>query len=480
MLSATRGVLRTLAAAAPAIAQAPQAECHQLLTSIGTPLPMLHALLVTSLEGRVICSTRAEILGLDVSDRNYFREAVARKAPAESDFLIGRATAKPVILAAHPLLSANGDVTGVLLGVLRVDWLDSLIAERASPNDRVAFILNASGTLIARQPEHTEWLGRNVSEYDVTKRLMQGERTFTANGLDGVRRIFASVKLNERNSLLVVGLRESDVLSNINQQVYIAYGSLAVVTLIVLLAAWLGGQRFVVQPIKSLAEMASSVGRGDYAAGEMPVRGPEEFRPLQIAIRSMAARLSARETALRTANVRLGRLAQQDALTGLANRGSFDAQLVAEHQHARQSGEPLAVILIDVDHFKAFNDQYGHVAGDACLREVAGAIEKMVRGSDFAARYGGEEFVVLGRGMNAEAAIAAAERMRAAVRALGVPHERSPHRCVTISIGVASTVPTDDQLPERLVEEADVALYAAKKQGRDRVASSSDVFALAG
>jgi diguanylate cyclase (GGDEF)-like protein len=310
--------------------------------------------------------------------------------------------------------------------------------------------------------------------------LREGQRTFTGTDADGERRIFAASRMNENNSFLVVGLSEGDVLRNINQQVYIAYGSLAAVTLIVLLAAWLGGQRFIVKPIQSLVRMSSQVGRGDYRASEAMLNVPEEFRPLQSAIRSMAARLNERENAMKQANEQLGRLAQLDALTGLCNRGSFDAQLVAEHKRAKECGEPLAVILIDVDYFKAFNDLYGHVAGDACLREVAHAIEKIVRGSDFAARYGGEEFVVIGGGMTVEAALAVAQRMRAAVRALGVPHERSPHRCVTISVGIASAIPQDGDLPERLVEEADVALYAAKKQGRDRVATGADVFALAG
>jgi diguanylate cyclase (GGDEF)-like protein len=312
------------------------------------------------------------------------------------------------------------------------------------------------------------------------KRLASGARSFSEIDLDGERRIFAATPLNDKGTMLVVGLRESDVLSNINQQVVIAYGSLALVTLIVLLAAWFGGDRFIARPIQALVSMASAVGSGDYAARKLPLRIPEEFRPLTAAIRSMAERLSERETAMKRANEHLGRLAQFDALTGLANRGSFDAQLLAEHEHARVSGEPLAVLLIDVDHFKAFNDLYGHVAGDACLREVAQAIAQVVRGGDFAARYGGEEFVVVGRGMNTDMALAVAARLNAAVRALKVPHERSPHRLVTISIGIASAIPQQGDLPERLVEEADVALYAAKKQGRDRIATGADVFALAG
>lgn len=480
MVTAAIALLRTVAASAPAMIDPLTPQCQPLLDRIGKPLPFVTGLLLADTTGTVQCATVVAARGLDISDRPYFRETLATRAPAVSDFLIGRASSNPTIITTLPMLGAGGHVESVLLASLRLDWLDTLIADRGVHSDIVAFIVDGSGTIIARQPAIGQWKGRKVSDHALTRRLAAGARSFTETDLDGTRRIFAVTPLNDEGSLLVVGLRESDVLSNINQQVVIAYGSLAAVTLIVLLAAWFGGDRFIARPIQALVNMASAVGRGDYAARNLPLHVPQEFRPLTAAIRSMAERLSERETAMKRANEHLGRLAQFDALTGLANRGSFDAQLLAEHENARVSGEPLALLLIDVDHFKAFNDLYGHVAGDACLREVAQAIAQVVRDSDFAARYGGEEFVVIGRGMNTDAALAVATRLCAAVRALKVPHERSPHRLVTISIGIASAVPQAGELPERMVEEADVALYAAKKQGRDRIATGADVFALAG
>ncbi len=480
MVSSANALLRTIAATVPDIGGPDREKCRRLLAQIGNPLPSIHSLLVATPRGEIVCSTRDALLGVDISDRSYFRLTVQSHAAVVSDFLIGRASAKPTVLASQPILGADGTVEAVLLAALRLDWMETLLAERIAHSDLVAFIIDGSDTVIAREPKASGWIGRNFAAHELTQSLRRGERSFAAPDFDGERRIFAATKLNEGNSLLVVGLRESDVLHNINQQVYIAYGSLGLVTLIVLLAAWFGGNRFIVRPIQSLVTMASAVGRGDYRAREMPMRVPEEFHPLLRAIRSTAARLSERESAMKRANEHLGRLAQIDALTGLCNRGSFDSRLLAEHHHATMHQVPLALMLIDVDHFKAFNDLYGHVAGDACLREVAQAIESVVRGTDFAARYGGEEFVVIGHGMNVDSAVAVAERMAAAVRALRVPHERSPHRLVTISIGIASAVPLEGDLPERLVEEADVALYAAKKQGRDRVATGADVFALAG
>jgi len=161
----------------------------------------------------------------------------------------------------------------------------------------------------------------------------------------------------------------------------------------------------------------------------------------------------------------------QDGLTGLANRRYFDETIEREFRRASRQGQPVAVIMIDVDHFKDYNDRYGHLAGDECLREVARAIQGCLRrASDFAARYGGEEIVVVLPDADGARANTLAMRMQAAVHALALPHECHASGVVTFSGGVATCVPrprTDDW--HALVAEADAALYAAKAGGRDTV-----------
>lgn len=170
----------------------------------------------------------------------------------------------------------------------------------------------------------------------------------------------------------------------------------------------------------------------------------------------------------------LQRRAATDALTGLSNRGHFDQRLQLEWARAARSGEALSLILLDVDHFKKFNDRYGHPAGDACLRAVADALALRARRStDLVARVGGEEFALLLPHTDAAGAQQAAEQLRAAVAALRIPHgasDTAPH--VTISIGVASYQPVPPVATEgaqSLVERTDRALYVAKSRGRDRV-----------
>lgn len=178
-----------------------------------------------------------------------------------------------------------------------------------------------------------------------------------------------------------------------------------------------------------------------------------------------------RTAELEAANQRLATLSATDALTGLANRRSFDQSWEAEWQRASRQGLPLAIAMVDVDQFKAYNDHYGHQAGDVCLKLVAQTLGSTAqRSGELVARYGGEEFVVVLPGLAGAEAAAAMERIRAAVQELGLPHAKATVAdVVTISIGVASCVPQVGQNSATLVEAADAAMYRAKSQGRNQV-----------
>ena len=186
--------------------------------------------------------------------------------------------------------------------------------------------------------------------------------------------------------------------------------------------------------------------------------------------RELTQQVAQRTDALREANEQLVRIAAMDALTGIANRREFNRQfLQAWRNHAGRSA-PMAVLIADIDAFKAYNDTYGHLEGDTALAAVASAMAAQVRGAaDLAARYGGEEFAVLLPDCGPDDAMAVAQRMLAAVRALGIPHRASDAAShVTLSIGVASLVPQAGDAPDGLLRAADQALYRAKAEGRDR------------
>lgn len=171
----------------------------------------------------------------------------------------------------------------------------------------------------------------------------------------------------------------------------------------------------------------------------------------------------------------LRRMAWVDGLTGVANRRQFDERLVREWQRCRRGGQPLSAGIIDIDYFKAYNDTYGHLAGDDCLRQVAGAIERsLMRPGDLVARTGGEEFTCLLPEIDLNGARFAVENVERAVRALGIAHSASEHGMVTVSIGVATALPAGEETAESLLMRADNGLYGAKRAGRARVRSDED------
>ena len=174
---------------------------------------------------------------------------------------------------------------------------------------------------------------------------------------------------------------------------------------------------------------------------------------------------------LETANRQLERLSITDALTLLANRRHFDAVLAKEWQRAQRSGTPLGLILLDIDHFKAYNDHYGHPQGDECLRQVGAVLRTTIRrAGDLVARYGGEEFVVIVPGSETSQTLALAEKIRSNLQAAAILHgQSSVGPVVTCSLGVAQHTPGLRDTPSALLQAADAALYAAKQQGRNRV-----------
>jgi diguanylate cyclase (GGDEF)-like protein len=194
-------------------------------------------------------------------------------------------------------------------------------------------------------------------------------------------------------------------------------------------------------------------------------------------MRTIASRedeIARRTDELRAANAALARLSRSDDLTGLANRRSLTEFIEHGWRAAQREQQPLSVLMIDIDHFKAYNDAYGHPQGDTCLRAVAEAIARVVsRATDLVARYGGEEFVAVLGNTPLEGALDVAEQVRAAIERLAIPHRAAPGHVVTVSVGATSSLPARNTRPDASLAAADRALYAAKAEGRNRVGFST-------
>ena len=324
---------------------------------------------------------------------------------------------------------------------------------------------------LTRQPDLDKWIGRQFNNHPLILELMaRAEGVVTEKGLDGVRRMYGFVRLPGTEARLTVGLDEDEVLRRVHRAMGITYLQLSLIVGLVLAAIWFTGERLIVKPIRSLARSARRFGRGELGEriGDKP--WVTEFIPLAAALDDMAAELALREHELRTANGRLRALAAMDGLTELANRRELDLKLAVEWQLAIELQHPIALLMIDIDHFKLFNDHYGHPEGNSCLRKVGKILSAAIRkDADLAVRYGGEEFVLLLPGADVAEAVDVAERLRRAVEELRIAHAAAPSGHVTISVGVAALVPCAREPAERLIEVADAALYAAKRRGRNAV-----------
>ncbi|KAF5049454.1 Diguanylate cyclase, GGDEF domain [anaerobic digester metagenome] len=259
-------------------------------------------------------------------------------------------------------------------------------------------------------------------------------------------------------------------IDSIRYAVFLVVGS--GVTVLVILNLMM--QAVVLKPLRRLTDHAAKLQEeGDYSL-RLGLDRKDEIGVLAKSLDSLVQTISDRTVELQRANEQLTQLSLNDALTGIANRRMFDAYLKQEWRRAMREQAPLSIMLADVDHFKKYNDTFGHQQGDMCLIGVAAVMQlHMQRPADLLARYGGEEFAVILPGTDAEGARHMAEVLGQAVRDLSIDHCRSDAApCVTLSIGVVTTIPSPeegDRGMDMLLEHADQALYQAKKAGRNRV-----------
>jgi GGDEF domain-containing protein len=473
-------------------------SCGQLLKKLAEPERWIKALSVANRAGRIVCSSNAEAVGLDISERPHFMNALKSGAFVVGDYFMGTRDKSPLISAALPQRNADGSIESIVLTTLDLNWIGQIAGALAVRHGSIMLLVDGKGTVLAHEPQPADWVGRRLGDHPLIKSILaQPEGVVTAASIDGIRRIFSFVELPGTSAHVAIGFDENEVLSRADAAMWLAFTELGTVSFLVLLSIWYGADRLLVRPIRVLAEAAGRIGRGEdktHAAG-LPM--PAEFVPLAAALDDMADKLEEREQELRDINTQLRELAQLDSLTGLANRRTFNAHLFTEWKLAIKRRQPISALMIDVDHFKPFNDRYGHVQGDTCLRKVGEALKACTRsrdlsvpadarltsahptalgsGTQLAARYGGEEFAVLLPGVDLQAATQIGERIRGAIENLLIAHAGAPWGFVSISVGVATIVPGERASPQELTETADACLYEAKQRGRNTVIARTNV-----
>ena len=452
-------------------------SCEILRASLPSNLPWIRSIMIADKDGLVQCSTLNYQVGLNLSDREYFRKAQETRDFVFSDYLFGKTNGRPMLMAAYPVSAINPEEEAVVVAGINIDWLSRIMNNLGGRPGISSLLVDGSGVVVAAPSDQASMIGRPldnvpllaaIAEKALSSDAPTGSLSFTAP--DGARRVISFARISGTQSRLIVSIDEARVTAAINREIRTAYLQLGFVCLFVLLGALIGAEKLIINPIEVMTGMARRFGESDWSARVAHNKLPSEFVPLARAFNAMAAQLSQRERELVATNDRLTVIASIDMLSGLANRRGFQSRLDFEWMKAQQSNSELSLLMIDVDHFKLYNDTYGHPEGDACLTRLGEALAGIAADTmGFAGRYGGEEFCLLLPNTDSQKALAIGETVRAAVQSLGIPHGTSSHKTVTVSVGLAATLPNDMQRPGDLIEAADAALYAAKHRGRNTV-----------
>ncbi|CAN7651074.1 diguanylate cyclase [Bradyrhizobium sp. LjRoot220] len=452
-------------------------SCEILRASLPSNLPWIRSIMIASRDGLVQCSTLNVQVGLQIGDREYFKKAQSSRDFVFSDYLFGRTNGRPMMMAAYPVSAINPEEDAVVVAGINIDWLSKIMTNLGGRPGISSLLVDSAGVVLAAPADRTSMIGKPLdsvplmaaaAERALSSDAPTGSLSFTAS--DGSNRTISFSRISGTQSRLIVSIDETKVTEAINREIRTAYLQLGFVCLFVLLGALIGAEKLIINPIEVMTGMAKRFGEGDWSARVARNKLPSEFMPLARAFNAMAAQLSQRERELVATNDRLTVMASIDMLSGLGNRRGFQSRLDFEWMKALQYNSELSLLMIDVDHFKLYNDTYGHPEGDACLTRLGEALAGIAADSmGFAGRYGGEEFCLLLPNTDSLKALAIGEMVRVAVQDLGIPHHASNHQIVTVSIGVAGTLPNDMQRPGDLIEAADAALYAAKHRGRNTV-----------
>lgn len=439
-------------------------ECNRLTADVVSDLDGTRAIFVVNPDGRITCGSNPSIVGTEVADRAAVLQVFHNGGFVHGGMTSPRAGREPAIIVAYGKRGASGTVEAALGALVDLRWAAQLTAIVEQRKGTLALLIGNDGTVLAAQPTPAAWVDRDVGQIPLVREMQaRREGTATANTFDGMRRIWGFVPVPNADAQVLIGMDESQIVGGIEREMSHSYVKLAFVLLLVLLGTWAFGSHAILRPIRALARQAEHIGRGDLAARASQAQWAAEFRPLTRALDSVAARLALRENTLRNESDRLRELASVDALTALSNRRTFDGALAREWERAAGNRAPVALLMIDVDHFKRYNDHYGHLAGDACLKAIASILSAVAISENCAARFGGEEFALLLPGAADGEAAFLAEGIRRGVEDLGIPHVGAACGVVTVSIGLAAMTPARGAGVDVLIAAADAALYVSKR-----------------
>ena len=424
-------------------------------------------------DGTQTCGAKGRKASVNAGDRSYFKTAKATGQFAVGEYQISRVSGLRGINFAYPVTDSDNHVNAIVFAGMDLTSLARMAEVVPLPAGGILNVIDQNGIILARKSDQGARLGEKLRNAEVLKRLSAGTQgLFETKGTDGVDRVFAYRVVTQNPDgamairvLVSVPLRE--IYADADKALIRDVVGILLATLFLLVGAWYGAELFVLRPIRALLRAADRVRSGDLGARTGLAYGKEELSQVARSFDEMAGALQQRERELREQAI-------TDPLTGLYNRRYLAELLPRELARARRSGESVAVILVDIDHFKRVNDKFGHEAGDRVLKAVGDLFLRMIRSGDIACRYGGEEFALVLHETGPETAQRRAEDLRLAIQRLDPGYPTHTGMQVTGSVGVA-IFPQNADEPGELLREADEALYAAKGAGRNRVMKSSAI-----
>lgn len=416
------------------------ARTHQLLVMRVTELPQLNGIFIYDENGSWIVTSQQRLeTNFNNSDREYF--LYHRNNPGGASHIgppiRSRSTGRWIFTISRRVDKSDGSFGGVVIATIDMAYLQKIYDQIDIGEDGAIVLGQLNGTMFLRRPLQADSIGKSLKDASIYRDY--ASKSFAGNPTiksvqDGVVRINSYRRLDDYPMFITVAMAKEEVLNNWSKDTF--YRGISTSCLLIVLA-FIG------------TKMAALVKRRE----EAEKKSNDALLKIEIL------------------NKTLEQQAMQDGLTGLANRRHFDYTLTTELTRASRDATPLSLIMMDVDHFKLYNDSYGHLKGDECLKNIAGAVRSSLnRPSDLAARYGGEEFGVILPNTDASGALVIAEQIRASVRQLEIEHRKNTSGLVTISLGVSTWNRTNRMpLASDLIESADNALYESKNTGRDRV-----------
>ena len=408
---------------------------------------------------------------LNVSDRDYFK--VAEEGERSVYIIIEKlSTGEEAVIFASPVETEEGDFNGVLLTAVHLDRINEILSEMIQGDTGKITLATKDGEIISQLTKDASITFGSEREaelidgtlfHDIQK---AEEGFFEYKNKEGVDLYSVFSPLLDKQFILINEIETKEVLAPHNQMVFI----LSLMTMLIIIIAFVLFQpvtHSLLQPFNYLLHGIDRMKEGAYNTQLHPEKfatSPKELQQMMEVFNEMAVSINRNKRLLK-------QLSNTDGLTGIANRRLFEEHLQEQWERCYEQSIPISLIFIDIDHFKKYNDTFGHLEGDRCLIRIAQALERLLEHKDsLIARYGGEEFVIVLPTYTLKKAEQLALEIQRKIRNLSIKRSLDKEdEFVTVSIGIATTIPTSLVERETLIKKADDAVYEAKSQGRNTI-----------